>query len=408
MDMPKSYVDLEGLGMKKIIIIGVIILAAFIGYHFFSASMKAPHAGGMPSAMPVSVAVVERKDVIETSEFSGRFHAVADADIHPQVTGTIQKVLFNEGDMVKAGQPLFIIDQRDFKAALVQASAANEQAQASLERGQTLYKADAISKHELETRTAAAAQALAALTTARLNLEYSTVKAPISGRVGRADITIGNVVNAGGQAPTLTTIQSIDPIYVDFDMDEQTYLTTRTRQQANSGDNTGTPVAIALANSDSSYTIIGTLKAVDNQLDPATGSLRARAVVANHDGSLLPGLFARVRVGAPTPVNAVVINDAAIATDQDKRNVFVVGSDNKAHYREVQTGPLVNVDGNQMRVITGGLNGGEHIVVNGLMRVHPEGAVVPQIVDMNTLSPTTPMGKAAAPASQTTVSGTEK
>jgi multidrug efflux system membrane fusion protein len=197
-------------------------------------------------------------------------------------------------------------------------------------------------------------------------------------------------------------VQSIDPIYVDFDMNEQAYLATRARQQANGSKDTGMPVAIALANGGNNYSISGTLKAVDNQLDPATGSLRARAVVANRDGSLLPGLFARVRVGTPTPVNAVVINDAAIGTDQDKRNVFVVGSDNKAHYREVQTGPLVEVDGKQMRVITGGLNGGEHIVVNGLMRVHPEGAVVPQMVDMNTLSPTTPMGGAAP------VSGTEK
>lgn len=236
--------------MRKLIIIGLVILAALVGYHFFTAKMKGPHGGGMPSAMPVSVGVVERQDVVLTSEFSGRFHAVADADIHPQVTGTVEKILFNEGDMVKAGQPLFIIDQRNYKAALVQADAAAVQANAALVRGKTLFESEAISKRELEARTATAAQANAQLTSARLNVEYSTVKAPVSGRVGRADVTVGNVVNSGGSAPTLTTIQSINPIYVDFNMDEQTYLSFLAGKAENGG---SMPVEIALANSGVDY-----------------------------------------------------------------------------------------------------------------------------------------------------------
>lgn len=390
--------------MRKFVILGLVVLAALVGYHFFTASMQGQHGGGF-GAMPVSVSVVESKPVTEYKEFSGRFKAVADAQIQPQVPGTVEKILFNEGDLVKAGQSLFIIDQRTYKAAALSAQAAYAQARASLERGQSLVATQAISKREYEARVAAFQQASAALTNANLNAEYSQIKAPVSGRIGRADITVGNVVTAGANAPVLTTIQSINPIYVDFNMDEQTYLDSLSTSKAQgvSGTAPAVPVSIALANDETSFPISGVLKSVDNQLDPATASLRARAQVANNEGTLLPGLFGRVRVGNAQPVPKIVVNDAAIGTDQSKRFVYVVGADKKVHYTEVQLGGLV--EGN-LRVIKSGLKGGEQIVVNGLMRVHPEAEVIPTIVDMQTLSPTTVSGPAGASGSAPAVSAT--
>ncbi|HEX2859067.1 MAG TPA: efflux RND transporter periplasmic adaptor subunit [Alphaproteobacteria bacterium] len=382
--------------MRKLVILGLVVVAALVGYHFFTASMQGGHHGGMGGAMPVSVAVVQSKPVTEYKEFSGRFKAVADAQIQAQVGGTVEKILFNEGDLVKAGQPLFIIDQRTYKAAALSAQAAYAQAKAALERGQSLVTTQAISRRDYESRVAAYQQASAALTNAKLNEEYSQIKAPITGRIGRADITVGNVVTSGPQAPVLTTIQSINPIYVDFNMDEQTYLASlATKAQ---GTSSTVPVSVALANDGSNFSISGTLKSVDNQLDPATASLRARAQIANSQGTLLPGLFGRVRVGSAQPVEEILVNDAAIGTDQSKRFVYVVGADKKAMYTEVTLGGLV--EGNQ-RVIKSGLKGGEQIVVNGLMRVHPGAEVMPSVVDMQTLSPTTVTGAAPAVSAST-------
>lgn len=377
--------------MKKLIIAGVVILAALVGYHFFNVSMQNQQHGGAPGAMPVSVSVVEKHSVVEMKAFSGRFKAVNDAEIRPQVGGTIEKISFKEGDMVKAGAPLFTLDSRTYRAAALQAEATFTEAKMALERGKVLFAENAISKRDMETRAAAYQRAQAGVTDARVNLDYAVIKAPIDGKVGRADVTVGNVV-APGMASALTTIQSISPIYVDFDIDEQTYLTFVKMKKE--GDVAAT-VDVGLADNGRDYPLKGTMDSTDNRLDPATGSLRARAVLDNADGSLIPGLFARVRVSAPAASEAVLVNDAAIGTDQSKRFVYVVGADNKATYTEVVPGAMAE----GLRVIKSGLNGGERVIVNGLMRVMPGAEVLPEVVNMRTLtSSTTP---AAAPVSGT-------
>ncbi|RYG61446.1 MAG: efflux RND transporter periplasmic adaptor subunit [Alphaproteobacteria bacterium] len=380
-------------GMKKLIVIALVVLAALVGYHFFNKAMKGGQHGGAGGAMPVSVAVVQKHAVVETQGFSGRFKAVNDAEIRPQVSGTIEKIHFKEGDMVKAGQPLFTLDSRAYKAAVQQAQAGFTEAQGALERGKLLFEEQVIAKREMETRAATYQRAQAALTQARVNLDYAVIKAPINGKIGRADVTMGNVV-APGMAAALTTIQSIDPIYVDFDIDEQTYLKFVGMQRDVSASKP--KVEVALATDSNTYPLQGELESTDNRLDPATGSLRARAVLANADGNLIPGLFARVRVGSPDTVERVLVNDAAVGTDQSKRFVYVVGDDNKTAYREVAVGGLI--DG--LRVVLNGLNGGERVVVNGLMRVMPGAEVTPEVVDMVTLtSGTTPAPKGPAEVS---------
>lgn len=396
--------------MKRLILIALVILAALVGYHYFNVAMKGggqmPQGGG---AMPVSVSVVEQRAVTETKQFSGRLKAVNDAEIRPQVGGTIEKIFFKEGDMVKAGAPLFALDSRTYKAAVLQAEADYTEASQALERGRVLIAEKAISAKDMDSRTAAFMRAQAGLTTARVNLDYATIKAPITGKVGRADVTVGNVVAPGG-AEALTTIQSISPIYVDFDVDEQTYLdfVKERGHAAAEGRKSARPkVAVGLANDGNDFPLTGTLDSTDNQLDASTGSLRARAVLDNPDGTLLPGLFARIRVGSPEPVDAVLVNDAAIGTDQSKRFVYVVGKDNKATYQEVKLGGMA--DG--LRIIKDGLKGGEAVIVNGLMRVMPGAPVAPEMVDMVTLtSGTAPMATSVTTVvSETTdASGTAK
>lgn len=391
--------------MKKLIVIGLIVLAALVGYHFFNVSMKGGgHMPGGGGAMPVSVATVAKESVTETSQFSGRFKAVNDAEIRPQVGGTIEKISFKEGDMVKAGQPLFSLDARTYRAEVLNAEAGFIEAQAALERGKVLVAEEAISKRDMETRTATFNRAAAALAQAKVNLDYSIIKAPISGKVGRADVTVGNVV-APGMAAALTTVQSITPIYVDFNIDEQTYLTFVKMQKEQGGVSATMPeVQVGLATDGDDFPLVGKLQSTDNQIDPATGSLRARAVLDNPDGSLLPGLFARVRVGTPEPVDAVLVNDVAVGTDQSKRFVYVVGADNKANYREVHVGGMAN----GLRIVKSGLNGGERVIVNGLMRVQPGAPVTPEVVNMRTLtSSTTPAAAPAAVSATEAVSSSE-
>lgn len=393
--------------MKKLIVIALVVLAALVGYHFFNKMMKGGQHGGAPGAMPVSVAIVPKRAVVETQGFSGRFKAVNDAEIRPQVGGTIEKIHFKEGDMVKVGQPLFTLDTRAYKAAVQEAQAGFTEAQGALERGKLLFEEQAIAKREMENRAATYQRAQAALTQARVNLDYAVIKAPIEGKIGRADVTVGNVV-APGMTVALTTIQSITPIYVDFDVDEQTYLRFVGMQRDVSMSKP--KVEVALATDAHDYPLVGELESTDNRLDPATGSLRARAVLKNDDGSLIPGLFARVRLASPEPVERVLVNDAAVGTDQSKRFVYVIGADNKAVYREVKVAGMA--DG--LRIVMDGLNGGERVVVNGLMRVMPGGEVIPEVVDMVTLTsgtmpaPAAPAGTAPEPVedASSTVVGT--
>lgn len=345
-----------------------------------------------PQAMPASVATVIGREIVEWSEFSGRLRAAEDVQIRPRVSGTIDAVHFKEGDLVKQGVTLFTIDIRPYKAvhdqmlaALKGAQARAELTRSDLERAEKLLAEKAISQREFDEKKnawqeadAAVAAARASLDLAALDLEYAEVRAPISGRVGRPEITVGNIVQAG-QA-VLTTLQSIDPVYADFEMDERSYLRLLKSVRAE-GKGESMPVFMALAD-ETEFTREGRIRSFDNQLSGDSGTLRVRAEFANADGLLTPGLFARIRLGSPEKTDAVLVNDKAINTDQTRRFVYVLDDKGMVGYRPITLGKLTQ-DG--LRIVTSGLQAGEQIVVNGLMRIHPGMAVQPVPVSMETL-----------------------
>jgi RND family efflux transporter MFP subunit len=331
-----------------------------------------------PPTPQVTVAPATGRDIADWDEFTGHFESVDAVDIRPRVSGFVQRVAFTEGATVRRGDPLFLIDPRPYEAEVARAEAElarartrAELANAEYERAQRLVATQAISREELDARSSGRAEgdaairaAQAAVETARLNLEWTTVRAPISGRVGRAEVTPGNLVQAGPPAATLlTTIVSIDPIYVYFDTDEQAYLKY---VRAIGGRGGHEPVHIGLAN-ETGFPHEGTLDFVDNRLDASAGTIRLRAVVPNATRLFAPGLFARVRLGGRATYPATLVQDHAIGTDQDRKFVLVLKPDSSVEYRPVTLGRLV--DG--LRVVTSGLQPGEDVVVNGLMRVRP-------------------------------------
>jgi multidrug efflux system membrane fusion protein len=349
------------------------------------ANSKDEAAAAAPAGPPVSAAVVLEKPVTETQEFSGRLEAVEVVEIRSRVSGYITAVNFKPGAEVKKGEVLFVIDPRPYQAEADRAGAAANAARAradlarlELQRAERLLLDKAIAQREFDEKAAAqkeldanARAAQAQFESARLNLAYTRVTAPIDGRVSKAEITLGNLVDA---TAVLTSVVSMDRIYASFDGDEQTYLRVGARDQRAKP----AVVKVGLANEEG-FPHEGKLEFVDNQLDARTGSVRMRATLANPDRALAPGLFARVQVGNGEAGKAVVINDRAVGTDQSRKFVVVVGSDGKAEYRPVTLGPVV--DG--LRVVRTGLKAGEKIVVNGLQRVRPGAPVTPQIVPMD-------------------------
>ncbi|HMG71342.1 MAG TPA: efflux RND transporter periplasmic adaptor subunit [Gemmatimonadaceae bacterium] len=329
-------------------------------------------------APQVTVAPAIERVVSDWDEFTGHFEAVNAVEVRPRVGGFLQRVGFVEGSTVHQGDVLFVIDQRPYQAEvarteaiLAQARTRGQLAAMELERAQKLVSTQAISREELDSRTSGRAEgdaairgAEAAVRVARLNLEWTVVRAPISGRVGRAEITAGNLVQAGAPSPTLlTTIVSLDPIYVYFDTDEQAYLKYMAAPGAGS---TGRPVLIGLAN-ESGFPHEGRLNFVDNRVDGASGTINARALLSNPNHLFTPGLFARVRLLGSDRHLATLVQDAAIGTDQDRKFVLVLKSDNSIEYRPVVTGRVV--DG--LRTVQSGLKPGERVVINGMMRVRP-------------------------------------
>ena len=329
-------------------------------------------------APQVTVAPAIERVVADWDEFTGHFEAVNAVEVRPRVGGFLQRVGFTEGALVHQGDVLFVIDSRPYaaevaraEAVLAQARTRNQLAGMEVERAQKLVNSQAISREELDARTSGRAEgdagvraAEAALRVARLNLEWTVVRAPISGRVGRAEITPGNLVQAGAPTPTLlTTIVSIDPIYVYFDTDEQAYLKYMGAQATGPK---GREVLIGLAN-ETGFPHDGRLNFVDNRVDGTSGTIRARALLSNPNGLFTPGLFARVRLLGSARHPATLVQDQAIGTDQDRKFVLVLKSDNTVEYRPVVTGRVV--DG--LRTVESGLKPGERVVINGLMRVRP-------------------------------------
>ena len=354
-------------------------------------------AGAAPQGVPVSVAAVLQKDIVLWDEFSGRLEAVQRVEVRPRVAGALQAVHFKEGALVKQGDLLVTVDPAPYAAEVDRAEAQVAAAQArvsytrsELDRSTRLLQESAIAQREHDERQNAYREAdanlraaQAALQTARLNLSYTQVRAPVAGRVGRIEVTVGNLVSAGAGAPVLTSLVSVSPIYASFDTDEQIVvkalqdlgsgakgqsarqLLARIPVQMGTGTSGGTP-----------YT--GHLQLIDNQVDAKSGTVRVRAVFDNADGALIPGQFARIRMGHARNTQAVLINERAVGTDQSKKFVMVVAEGNKAEYREVTLG--APVDG--LRVVTSGLKAGEIIVVNGLQRVRPGAVLAPQAVPM--------------------------
>src|SRR5271163_2622659 len=353
---------------------------------------------GGPSAAPppqVSVATVIEKRVKDWDEFTGRLQAVETVEIRPRVSGYIDKVAFTEGSQVKRGALLFVIDPRPYQAEYDHAAADVKRFKTALDLGrieltrvQRLKDSGAVSEEELDERKSTVAQAEAnvagaeaALEAAALNLNFTKVTSPIDGRVSRAEVTRGNLVTGGSNGGTLlSSVVSMDPIYIYFDADEQSYLRysqmARGGAQPSSGD-AGSPVQVGLANEED-FPHPGKLDFVDNQLNSQTGTIRARAVLQNKDGQFTPGLFARVQLLASGEYPAVLIEDRAVNTDQNQKYVLLLGADNKIEYRKVTLGRVI--DG--LRVVREGLKPGDVIVVNGAQRVHPGVTVTPQRVAM--------------------------
>jgi membrane fusion protein, multidrug efflux system len=348
-----------------------------------------------PPLQAVTVAEVAEREITEWDEFTGRLQAVDQVEIRPRVSGYIKRVAFAEGREVKKGEVLFEIDPRPYQAELARVEAELERARSAaslaeseVQRAGKLVDMQAISREEFDSRTSAEAQggaqvraAEAAVQTARLNLEWTKVRSPIAGRVSNALVTEGNLVEAGPPAgAVLTTVVSVDSMYLYFDSDEQTYLRYAGRARSSGGTNWRTarlPVYLGLAN-ESGFPHEGRLDFVDNQVDPQSGTIRTRAVFSNRSRALTPGLFARVKLVGTEKMNATLVRDAAIGTDQDRKFVLVMGPGDTLAYRPIVPGRLT--DG--LRIVTSGLKPGERIVVNGLMRVRPGMKVTPTLEAM--------------------------
>jgi RND family efflux transporter MFP subunit len=320
---------------------------------------------------------------------------VESVEIRPRVSGYIDKVAFTEGSQVKRGDLLFVIDPRPYKAEADRAAAdvkryktALDLARIELTRVQRLKDSGAVSEEELDERKSALAQteanvagSEAALEAANLNLNFTQVASPIAGRASRAEVTRGNLVTGGINGGTLlSSVVSMDPMYLYFDADEQSYLRyseiARSDQRAGSHD-AARPVQVGLANEEG-FPHTGAVDFVDNQLNPQTGTIRARAVLQNKDGFYTPGMFARVQLLGGNEYSAILIEDRAVNTDQSQKYVFVLGPNNVIEYRRVKLGRVI--DG--LRVVREGLKSGDVIVVNGAQRVHPGITVNPQKIQM--------------------------
>ncbi|ALL63115.1 RND efflux system, membrane fusion protein CmeA [Paraburkholderia caribensis MBA4] len=355
----------------------VIATVAALGVSaLFFGRQSAVKANEPVALTEIDAAPVLQKNIVAWQSYSGHLEAVEEVEVRPLVGGTIVAVHFKDGALVKKGEPLFTIDPRPYatavnraQAQLSAAQARNDAAATDAARAQRLIDDNAIAKRDFDLKQNAAREAAAGLRvaraeldSARINLSYTQIAAPVAGRMSRAELTVGNIVAAGPNAPLLTTLVSISSIYASFDVDEKTYL----RYLGRAG-HAAVSARLGLAD-EGGYSHTGVVESVDNRLDPHSGTIRVRARFDNTDGTLVPGLFARVKIGGDTPHQALLIPDEAISTDQDKKFVLVVNPRNRVEYRAIVPGDLTD-DG--LRIVTTGLAKGERIVVAGVQRVRP-------------------------------------
>jgi len=366
----------------------------------------APAAARAPAAVPVSVAAVVQKDLIGWKEFSGRLEAVERVEIRSRVAGQVRAVHFREGSLVRQGDLLVTIDPEPFAAEVARAQAEVAAARTRVaftrkenERAQELVSTRTLPVREADSRANAFREAQAHfqaaeadLRVAQLNLGYTEIRAPVSGRVGKIQVNVGNLVSQGADAPALTTLVSVDPIYASFDADEQVVLQALRDLKTpagKTGAGGGRDVSRIPVEMDSPFTaeppVRGHLQLIDNVVDAGSGTVRVRAQFGNPDGLLIPGQFARLRMGTVVSEPALLITERAVGIDQGKKFVLVVGADDTVAYREIVLGPSAG----RLRVVASGLAPGERIVVNGLQRVRPGARVAPQTVDMTPDLPVT-------------------
>lgn len=353
---------------------------------------EAATAAQAPSAPTVDVATVVQQKITESDEFTGRLQAPETVALMPRVSGYLDKVLFNEGALVKAGDLLFQIDNRAFvaevnrlSAQLQNARSQQQLAQSDLRRAEKLRGQKAIAEELLDARrarfdqaSAEVASVQAALVKAQLDLSHTEVRSPISGRVSNALITAGNFVQAGQSQ--LTSIVSTNQMYAYFDADEQTYLKyvalAAAGQRADSR-SSNSPVLMALS-SDQEFRFRGELDFLDNSVNPQTGTIRARAVFQDPQNRLIPGLFARLKLAGSASYDGILIDDKAIGTDLNNKFVLLLDDKQQLHYQPVTLGEKIG----GLRVITSGLKANDRIVVNGLQRVRPTMQITPNPVAM--------------------------
>ena len=372
---------------KKILLVGTSAIILTTSYIFLVKDTEADAAAPANAAPPppAIVSIMEEKSIQLWKDFSGRLQAVDYVEIRPEVSGKLQEIKFRDGQTVTKGDVLFVIDPAPYQAAVdrarADAQAAKNQytlAQKDLVRAEDLVKTEAISKKIYDERQSRSQvyksqmiSAEARLKEAEINLDRAYVKAPISGRISRAELTEGNLIQAAN-SPILTTIVSDQGIYADFEVDEQTYLQDIYKVARDSASQTKIPVEMVLK-SGSGEAYRGVIESFDNKIDPKSGTIRVRAFFENKDQSLLPGMFVNVRLGSTSNKNALLVSEKAIGTDQDRKFVYVVGADNKVAYREITPG--TSIDG--QRVVLNGLKPGEKVITEGVIKIRPDMVVAP-------------------------------
>jgi len=386
----------RGSRISWLFAIGVLIAAVAAGLYWYqrtgSDAAPPPASAAMPPA-EVTVAAPLQREIVEWDEYTGQFSAVDYVEVRARVSGYIESVHFKDGQLVSQGDLLFIIDPRPFDIALKSAQAQLEQAEAQLDvanrqldRVSKLRKNDIVAASEYDQRvgdaaaaSASVAAAQAAVESAQLDLEFTRVTAPISGRIGRNAVTEGNLVTGGssGNTTMLTTIVSLDPIYLDFDMSESDFLAYQRASVAGTMQSTrddAVPVNARLFDEDH-WSLRGSLTFVDNRVDRDAGTMRARAMFSNPNGLITPGQFGYLRLPGSEPYEAILVPDSAILTDQSRKIVMTVDADGTVAPKIIRPGPFYDELG--LRIVREGLQSTDQVVINGLMRARPGIKVTP-------------------------------